>query len=307
MLTLKELKHVLLLDESESVAEAAHKAGMSQPGLSQSIASVEKKLGVQLFVRNRKKLMPTKYGNLVAARARGILNQIDQLDGDLDSLRNAHLGIAKFAIGPAAASLFLAHAVKHFYKETGGAHPHFRIAFWDTAEAALIENDISFFVGGFLKPFKDPRFRTQPFVRDGLVAVVRAQHPLAFKKAVALKELIQFPVLTYDTRQFVFWRSLQDERDLALLHRHVPAASMENPLAAADIVASTDYVLLVLEVSWQLFDAAGKLVRVDVSDLRGTAHMQIVFNAGHVVSEVEKKMLESFAFAKKQIEYASKK
>ena len=60
-INLKELRHVLLLHETLSFKRAAELAGVTQSALSQSIATLEERLGVKLFDRNRRK------GNAIGA------------------------------------------------------------------------------------------------------------------------------------------------------------------------------------------------------------------------------------------------
>jgi len=302
MLTLRELKHVLAMSESGSVGEAAHKLELTQPALSQSIAAIEKKLETQLFVRGRRSLTATKAGELVVRRARQILNQVDRINADLDALRDEHSGRVRFGIGPAAAALYLEDSVKLYCRERELEPPHFSIGFWDSMEQVLADGEIDFFLGGFLHPLKDSRFSADPFSEDSLVALARPGHPLVGPEQRHVRDLIHYPVLSYPTRKYILWRNLTEASDHELLRRNIPAATMENPLDAAEMLMHTNYVMIVTETNWRVRAHRLRLREINVSDLRGRAMMQLVRNAGHSPSQYETRMVECLTLARDMID-----
>ena len=301
MLTLKEFQHILLLSESASVSEAAHRGAVSQPALSQSLANIEGKLGVQLFVRNRNALVPTKSGELLAARARQLLNQAASIREELQALREERTSAVRFAIGPLAASLFLEEAIVHFHDNHGGPMANFRVKFWDDLESELIENSISFFIGGFPAEHSDPRFAFRKFFEDRMVAVVRAGHPLARIRRPSITDFARYPAISYDSRRhYRFWQVMPGTTELELARRNLPASTMENPLAAMDIVARTDYTALLTDAGWRMVADRDRFVLLDLPDLRGAVHTYVVTNAGHVFSAAENDLVMSLEYARER-------
>ncbi len=62
---ISQIRYFLSVYESGSISQSADHLGMAQPALSQSIARLEKKLGVALFVRSRRGAAPTDAAHLI--------------------------------------------------------------------------------------------------------------------------------------------------------------------------------------------------------------------------------------------------
>jgi LysR family transcriptional regulator, nitrogen assimilation regulatory protein len=69
--------------EFKNLTRTAEVLGMSQPSLSRILASLEKELGVALFVRSRRGVQLTEAGARFRARASGIVRQMDGLVSEL--------------------------------------------------------------------------------------------------------------------------------------------------------------------------------------------------------------------------------
>ena len=77
--SLRQLQYVLALSEELSFRRAAERCHVSQPSLSAQLAQLEEVLGVQLFERDRRRVLATAAGREVAARARRLLVEADDL------------------------------------------------------------------------------------------------------------------------------------------------------------------------------------------------------------------------------------
>ncbi|MBQ9814976.1 MAG: LysR family transcriptional regulator [Lachnospiraceae bacterium] len=80
---LSELNYFMKVAETLSFSKAASKLYISQPSMSRKIAQLESELGVQLFVRNRKKVELTDDGRFLYVKAKDIIENIDKLPGQL--------------------------------------------------------------------------------------------------------------------------------------------------------------------------------------------------------------------------------
>jgi LysR family hydrogen peroxide-inducible transcriptional activator len=72
-LTLRQLEYVVAIADHASFSRAAEACAVSQPALSAQIAQLEESLGVQLFERDRRKVLVTPAGAEVIDRARTTL------------------------------------------------------------------------------------------------------------------------------------------------------------------------------------------------------------------------------------------
>ena len=295
MLTIKDLRHIELLSKSSSMAEAAARSGLTQSAISQSLSGVEEKLGVQLFVRGRNSISITRFGEAFVTRARRILNELDQLDFDIEALKNEHLGTIRFGIGPAVADLLLVEALQEFATRHPGSIPRFRTSLWEDCKTLLLDGDIDLFIGGFPRDFKDQRFTLQPFYQDRLAAIVNGQHPLCQRKRVEVADIVHYPVLAQDSRHIVLWRTLESITDLELLRLNVPASVMANPMDALPVLNTTDHVLLCARANWlKVRESHPELTELSTVDLRGAAHMYFVSLAGREPQPAQEALTAAF-------------
>ena len=77
--TLRQLQYVVAVADTLSFRKAAERCHVSQPSLSAQIAQLEGALGVQLFERDRRRVLLTAVGMEVVERARRLLVEVDGL------------------------------------------------------------------------------------------------------------------------------------------------------------------------------------------------------------------------------------
>ena len=84
---LEKLRYFQKLTQYKSINEGSKAMGISQAGLSKSIASLEDAVGSPLFIRSNTGLLLTKEGELVLKTAQRILNDSASLEANLRSLQ----------------------------------------------------------------------------------------------------------------------------------------------------------------------------------------------------------------------------
>lgn len=77
--TLRQLQYAVAVADALSFRRAAERCRVSQPSLSAQLAQMEDALGVRLFERNRRRVLPTAAGVELVARARRLLVEADDL------------------------------------------------------------------------------------------------------------------------------------------------------------------------------------------------------------------------------------
>ncbi len=99
------LKYALEVEKTGSITRAADNLYMGQPSLSKAIKELEESLGIEIFKRSSKGMVPTREGAEFLQYARKILVQLDKMEHIAKD--NKHLNKLKIAL-PRSSYLFQA-------------------------------------------------------------------------------------------------------------------------------------------------------------------------------------------------------
>jgi LysR family hydrogen peroxide-inducible transcriptional activator len=98
--TLRQLQYAVAVAETLSFRQAAELCHVSQPSLSVQLAQLEVALGVLLFERDRRRVLPTEAGKELVRRARQILIQADDLIRAAKQLGDPLTGTLRMGVIP---------------------------------------------------------------------------------------------------------------------------------------------------------------------------------------------------------------
>jgi DNA-binding transcriptional LysR family regulator len=193
---LQQLRHGLALAEHGSFVRAAAALHISQPALTRSIQTLERRFGSELFVRTRLRVVPTDEGLLYLERARELVRMADELGRDALAGSAARTGRAALGGGPFPAESFLPVAVTRYAKEFPRMSLQLRVGNWDELLQALRGRELDFFIAetSTLQRESDleiARLRsTHP-----VWFVARAGHPLAGGGPFVPERLLEYPIV----------------------------------------------------------------------------------------------------------------
>src|SRR3954471_21752311 len=111
-LTLRHLHLLVELDETRHVGKVAMALHVSQPAISKALAEIESGIGVSLFDRTPRGLVPTEHGTRLVRFARSVFNDIARLGDELANV-DQHEASVVVAIGamPSIGSSLLPAAI----------------------------------------------------------------------------------------------------------------------------------------------------------------------------------------------------
>lgn len=109
-----ELRAFVAVAEKQNFAQAAGLLGMVPSTISQTIKSLEQRLGVRLFNRTTRKVSLTDAGDMLLTRARPALRELEAAIGDLNQFRTQPTGILRLNVSTIAAQIILAPRMKAF-------------------------------------------------------------------------------------------------------------------------------------------------------------------------------------------------
>ncbi|SER09524.1 DNA-binding transcriptional regulator, LysR family [Faunimonas pinastri] len=193
---LPDLRLFLAAVDAGSVTHGAKAANLSLAAASERLRDMEIASGVPLLVRNRRGVVPTRAGDILAHHARLVLRQVGAMHAELTDHAKGFRGSVRMLANSAAIAGFLPARLGPFLARHPGADI-------DLAERPSPEIVKAVAGGlaeiGIVSDAADTNaVATRPFAVDRLVLVVARDHPLAGEKRVAFAQIAAEPMIGFD-------------------------------------------------------------------------------------------------------------
>jgi len=186
---LRQLRYLVALADERHFTRAAAREHIAQPALSQQIRRLEAEVGLALVERTTRRVAMTAAGELLVARARRILAEVDDAQAELGTLagvKGGRLAVgALHTMGPVDLSLLLAS----FHRN----HPAVELTVREQSSEELAEMlredviDLAFL--SVTERIQSRGLELRRLVTEELVAVLPTDHSLAGREGVTLSEL----------------------------------------------------------------------------------------------------------------------
>jgi DNA-binding transcriptional LysR family regulator len=185
-------RHLVLLvalGRQRSILHAAEAANLTQPAASKLLAELEHALGVKLFERLPRGVVPTAYGEVMIRRAGAALAEMDAAHQEIMELRSGLSGRVAVGTVMTPATTLLPAAIKLL--KTNHARVHVAISV-DTSKP-LIERlragALDLVIGRILDTDSAAELNFEPITDEPHSVIARAGHPLAQRTNLCLEEL----------------------------------------------------------------------------------------------------------------------
>ena len=132
---LRTLRYFVVTAQELNITRAAEKLTMSQPPLSNQIKGLEEELGVQLFIRGKRRLELTEEGSLLLRRARELLELAEKTKQEISSLREGMSGTICLGIVEGRAPFLAAKWIAGFQEE----FPLVRYSLWNGSSDDVLD------------------------------------------------------------------------------------------------------------------------------------------------------------------------
>lgn len=186
---LRQLRYLAALADERNFTRAAAREHIAQPALSQQIRRLEEEVGLALVERTTRRVSLTDAGELLTARARRILGEIDAAIAELQSLNGLHAGHvvvgAMHTMGPVDLSLALAI----FHERHPGVELTVREeSSEDLAEMLRVDElDVAFL--SVTERIESHGLELRELMSEELVVVLPSKHRLSKRKRIQMSEL----------------------------------------------------------------------------------------------------------------------
>ncbi len=194
---LRQLRYLVALSEERNFTRAAAREHVAQPALSQQIRRLEEELGLALVERTTRRMAMTGAGELLVARARRILAEVDAARAEmqgLTGLQTGHVTVgAMHTMGPIDVSLALA-----LFRRL---HPAVELTVREQSSEELAEMlrvdelDLAFL--SVTERIESHGLGLQQLVSEELVVVLPHPHRLGGRRSVGIAELADEQFISY--------------------------------------------------------------------------------------------------------------
>lgn len=190
---IRHIRAFLTLARTANFTRAAAELNVSQPALTVQIRQLEESLGVRLFDRNKRQVVPTRAGRELAAPLQRVLSELERVMDAAHDLASLRRGVVSVATLPSVAAGLLPVVLRAFRAQ----HPGIRVQVADVVAQRIVrlvrDEEADFGIG--------PRIRTDPDVEitdlltDRMCVFCPDGHPLAERDAVTLAEAAAYPLV----------------------------------------------------------------------------------------------------------------
>ncbi|MBB3933038.1 LysR family pca operon transcriptional activator [Kaistia hirudinis] len=173
---LRHLTCFLEVARLKSVSGAASMLGLSQPAASKTIQELEAILGVELFDRSRRNLVPTSFGEVFLRYAGASITALKQ---GMQSVTQVEGGVS-FTVGalPTVSARILPAAVTHFSAQRYGMKPRIITGPNGYIISQLRLGEVDLVIGRMAEPDVMKGFSFEHLYSERIALVVRPGHPL---------------------------------------------------------------------------------------------------------------------------------
>jgi len=166
---------------------AAEACFVSQPTLSTQIRKLEDELGVTLVERAPRKVLLTDVGREIAARARDVLNEAEQIRAIARRTRDPESGTVRLGIFPTLGPYLLPHVLPMVRK----AFPRLELLLVEEKTEVVLERlrEGKLDAGILALPVHEDSLHIEPLFEEPFLLAVPDSHPLASRRRLRLEDL----------------------------------------------------------------------------------------------------------------------
>lgn len=206
-MNLRDLTYLVAVADLRSFVQAADQCSISQPTLSTQIKKVEEGLGVKIFERSNKKVLPTELGVAIIASARRILNEVEQINELAAMAQDPLAGNFRLGAFPTLSTYIFPDLVPAIKKNL----PKVRLILIEEKTGQLIQQLKQGQLDAALLalPVQEDTLQYEVLFNDEFKLAVASDNPLAKKTMIQASDLFEQQLLLLDEGHCLRGQALQ--------------------------------------------------------------------------------------------------
>ena len=187
---LTDLQLIVNIGDASSLTRGAEKSHLSLPAASNRVKNLEEHFGTRLFFRNSQGVTLTPSGESFLRHARKVLQQIEQLRGDIHEYSKGVKGQVRMVANTTAMTEFMPKVLSRYL----ATHPDVTVNLRERLSYLVVKAvadgaaDIGVVAG---QPVGEG-IQFLPYRKDRLTLVTNVNHPLADREEVAFGETLSY-------------------------------------------------------------------------------------------------------------------
>ena len=191
---IRVLKYFLAIAKEGSITKAADSLYLTQPTLTRQIQNLEQELGQKLFVRGKYRVSLTPEGLIFKKRAEEIIDLVEKTCAEFASTNEVIKGDIYIGCGETDSMKYIAAVMKELQNEYPEIKFHIYSGNAEDVTEKLDKGLLDF--GVLIQPIDLSKYDylTLP-KKDVWGVIMRKDSPLAVKKVITLKDLLNVPII----------------------------------------------------------------------------------------------------------------
>jgi DNA-binding transcriptional LysR family regulator len=195
-ISLRQLRVFLAVARQQHFRRAAESLHLSQPAVSRHIAELESELGLKLFDRNTREVVPTEAGRYLESAIGRVLDELEGVLAHVHSESERRRGKVHVASVPTLSAGLMPQCIA----DCARRFPDLAIQLHDQAQTMVLDSvrggEVDF--GLAIEPPDTGEFDSELLLRDPFMLVCRPGHPLASLDRVPWRKLQGQPLILLD-------------------------------------------------------------------------------------------------------------
>jgi len=191
-LRVRQLYVLVSLHETANLSLTAARLHMTQPALSKWLRELETDLGVELFERHSRGLVPTRFCDTLVEHARTVLGELERTGETLRAMSDGSVGQLLVGTTPIGTSGLLPACLGRYRRLRPGICVVVHENSLEKLLPQLKEGRLDCIVSRIEAPV-DPAVVAEPLLQEGICVVASRSHPLARLRKVGWVQARDYP------------------------------------------------------------------------------------------------------------------
>lgn len=288
---LDQLYYIVEVAQFKSISMVAERNYMSQPAISSSISKLELELGVTLFKRTNKGMVPTEIGKSVIEKAAGIIDKVEEIKNITRNNAMKLTGDISIAVEPSFCNTIMVNILTTFkYK-----HPKINLMV-KVGESNDILHDL---LSG--RADISINLKTEQYVKSGdiiikklfkdnLMVIAGKNSTIGDKETISIEEALNQPVALYNTgyeTKCGISQTLHKYGNLKVAYR------FDNLNVIEKVVGNGTCISFVPKMMINYYKGSDSINTILINNASLEIEVIMVINKRHRISNIEKDLINT--------------